>query len=432
MKSGRFALAAGLIIAVAALTTRPAAFAVTAKKKIRKVRTRKSPLRSRPELIARITDRLRNSPTALADPAALKPFFERLSAGGQLSILQYGDSHTAADLWTGELRRLFQAKFGDGGAGFSHAGRPWNSYRREDVRSSTSKRWYTDGLAGRSGDGKYGLAGVSINAKRPGEWVSLEASGPVLQVWYLQQPEGGSLEITDGGQPVETISTAGEAGPGYYQHQAPNRRHEYLLRTTDRAPVRLFGWVTGNSHGLTYEMLGINGAQASMILDWDQHLLTDQIRHRNPALIVLAYGTNEAGNRSLTEQAYCELLKSVIGRMRAATPEAAILVIGPPDRALRRGRKWLPYLPVDRIIAAQRSATAQAGCAFYNLRVKMGDTGIMHEWVLAGLAQPDHVHLTGAGYRLIAQALYADVIAQYDVFRKAQGEKSSPVPAPPD
>ena len=82
---------------------------------------------------------------------------------GPLRILHYGDSHTAADEWTGDLRSRFQEKFGDGGSGYSFAGRPWNGYRREDVRSGSTRGWHTDGLVGRTGDGIYGLGGVSMS-----------------------------------------------------------------------------------------------------------------------------------------------------------------------------------------------------------------------------------------------------------------------------
>ncbi len=75
------------------------------------------------------------------NPAALVPFFEQLyrhqqgELPGPVRVLQYGDSHTAADDFSGELRSLFQASFGNGGSGFSYAGRPWRGYRRRDVRT---------------------------------------------------------------------------------------------------------------------------------------------------------------------------------------------------------------------------------------------------------------------------------------------------------
>src|SRR5579863_4650094 len=71
--------------------------------------------------------------------AALVPFFEQLyrnqkgETAGALHILHYGDSHTAADEWTGDLREHFQEKFGDGGSGYSFAGRPWNEIGRAHV-----------------------------------------------------------------------------------------------------------------------------------------------------------------------------------------------------------------------------------------------------------------------------------------------------------
>ncbi|MEO8026627.1 MAG: hypothetical protein ABI823_09135, partial [Bryobacteraceae bacterium] len=126
--------------------------------------------------------------------AALIPFFEQLYRGqkgeteGPVRILHYGDSHTAADEWTGDMRARFQAKFGDGGSGYSFAGRPWTSYRRLDVRTGSSRGWHSDGLVGRSGDGLYGLGGVSMTAKAPRESIYLQADCQQIELYYLQQP----------------------------------------------------------------------------------------------------------------------------------------------------------------------------------------------------------------------------------------------------
>ena len=412
-----------LFLAALIFQTGYPALAAAAKKNRKAARRRTPAAKPRPDLISQITDEIRGSGVHIENGAALAPFFERLNRKEPVSVLHYGDSHTAADIWTGELRRLFQSRFGDGGAGFSHAGRPWKTYRRENVRSGASKRWHSNGLLAREGDGMYGLGGVSIEAERTNEWVSLEADGPVLQVWYLKRQGGGTLELSDAGQVLDTIGTAGEVGPGYYERDAGPGPHEYKLRITDGLPVRLFGWVTGSGEGLTYEMLGINGSQVSIILGWDEHLLAEHVRRRNPGLIVLAYGTNEASNKAVAVESYRDLLVEVIGRVREVAPGASILVIGPPDRASRQRRKWLAYTPVDRVVAAERAAAAQTGCAFYDLRGKMGGTGVMHHWFLAGLAQADHVHLNGAGYRLIAKALYSDVMLQFDAFLRNREEK---------
>src|SRR5262249_43516621 len=121
--------------------------------------------------------------------AALIPFFEQLyrhqkgEMAGPVRILHYGDSHTAADEWTGQLRSLFQERFGDGGSGYSFAGRPWTGYRRLDVRSGSTRGWHTDGLVGRAGDGIYGLGGVSMSAKGAHEGVYVEAGGAAFELF---------------------------------------------------------------------------------------------------------------------------------------------------------------------------------------------------------------------------------------------------------
>jgi lysophospholipase L1-like esterase len=359
--------------------------------------------------------------------AALIPFFEQLyrhqrgELAGPLHILHYGDSHTAADEWTGDLRTRFQEKFGDGGSGFSLAGRPWNSYRRMDVRSGSTRGWHTDGLVGRTGDGVYGLGGVSLSTSSAHEAIYLDANAAEFELFYYQQPGGGTLQIYDNGVAMEQISTDGEPGPAYYRLEAIPGMHRVEAETLDRGPVRLFGWVAENTTGVTYEELGINGAEASIVLGWNEETLRSNIERRNPALIVLAYGTNEAGRKDWTLESYREMYSRLIERLRMDAPTATILVIGPPDRTQKiRKVGWQTMEKIDVIAEAQRQAALANGCAFWDLRAKMGGKGSMLRWVAAGMAQADHVHFTGPGYRMLGDAVFRDVMSQYDIFLQAR------------
>jgi lysophospholipase L1-like esterase len=364
----------------------------------------------------------------IENAGTLIPFFEQLyrhqkgDIPGPLRILHYGDSHTAADEWTGDLRNRFQEKFGDGGSGYSLIGRPYAGYRRFDVRSGSTKGWHTEGLVGKTpGDGIYGLGGISMSTKSPRESVYLLADGQQFELFYLQQPGGGAIQIYDNGTPVERISTEGVPAPGYYHYEGVPGQHKFEVETLDRAPVRLFGWVAENSRGVTYEELGINGATATTALNWDPETMRSNIERRNPALIVLAYGTNEAGRKDWTLESYRDTFVDLIGRFRKAAPTATILIIGPPDRFIRtRTKGWVPMDNIDMIVEAQEQAAASTGCAFWDLRAKMGGKGAMREWVLAGMAQADYVHFTGPGYRMIGDAVFRDLMSQYDIFLKAR------------
>ncbi len=365
----------------------------------------------------------------IENPAAMVPFFEQLrrsksgEADGPLSILHFGDSHTAADEWTGSLRALLQGQFGDGGGGYSLAGSPFVGYRRMDLKSGESRGWHSDGLLSRTGDGFYGLGGVSISTTLRGQSVYLEGECSRMELFYLQQPGGGALRLYDNGAAVDTVSTNGQLGPGYFQYQVKEAGvHRFELETLEHEPVRLFGWVTEKDRGVTYEALGINGAQASILFRWDEAMLASNIARRNPALIVLAYGTNEASSPDWTQESYRDMFSTLLQRLRRDAPTASILVLGPPDRDYRLKGHWLTMDKLDRIVAAQREAALGNRCAFWDMREKMGGKGSMPEWVTAGLAQYDHVHFTGPGYRRLGYTLFRDLMYNYEKYTKVRAE----------
>lgn len=366
--------------------------------------------------------------SALAGAGALVPFFEQVShptESGSIHILQYGDSHTASDDWADEMRQSLQRKFGAGGPGFTLAGHPFLGYRRFDSHGASSRGWYTDGLVGRAGDGAYGLGGVSLTTQSRGETVSLTVECQQLELHYLQQPSGGQLEFSVDGTAVDTIETSGDLATAIYHYTPAAGSHEYLLRTTSDAPVRLFGWVAQNRSGVTYETLGINGAQADMLLNWNPTVLAGEMEDRDPALIVVAYGTNEALSRAWTAEQYRSTFTEVLHRLRSVAPLASILVVGPPDCEYRVRRRRAAFPHLDEVIEIQRQAALENGCAFWDWRTRMGGPGSVRQWVQAGLSQGDYVHFTGAGYRLVGDMLCEELLAQYNRFLAVRAEGSN-------
>ncbi len=276
----------------------------------------------------------------------------------------------------------------------------------------------------RKSDGIEGLGGVSLASESAGQTVTLAVECEQLELHYLRQPGGGQMEFSVDGAPIETIDTGGDMGPGVFSYTASPGQHQYSLRTLSAAPVRLFGWVAQNHSGVTYETLGINGAQANVILNWNSAILDPELASRNPALIVLAYGTNEALSRSWTAEEYRAGLIEIIHRLRAAAPVASILLAGPPDcqHPIRGHRMPFPHL--DQVIEIQRDVAASNGCAFWDWRAAMGGSGSVRQWVQAGLGQGDYTHLTGAGYRMAGGMLFEELMAQYNKFLTIRAEGS--------
>jgi lysophospholipase L1-like esterase len=421
----RFRLAAILVVCIAAIASAP-------KKKPQR-RAAPPPARvsaaARTAALGRVDGYLSGSaPGEFDQPGALVPAFEMLYRAADakertpVHILHFGDSHTAADEWTGRLRELFQERFGAGGSGFSLAGRPFLGYRRYDARGGATPLWRSEGFRSATGDGYLGLGGFSITAESAGQSAHLDADCDHLEVHYFQQPGGGAFMVSDGEKQLGRVSTDGEAGAGVARFDVASGKRRYEMKTTGGGPVRLFGWVADRDSGVTYEALGINGAEASVILKWNQDMLASYLQRRNPGLIVLAYGTNEASDPKWSAESYEAMLSALLRNLRAAAPAASILVVGPPDRLSRSQGAWRPLAGVDRVIAAQRRACRENGCSFWDARTRMGGPGAMRDWVYAGLAQGDYVHMTSAGYRRMAEALFEDMMRQHDSYKKTRQE----------
>jgi lysophospholipase L1-like esterase len=366
-------------------------------------------------------------------------------------VLQFGDSHTAADIFTGEMRADIQARFGNGGLGFQYPGHPFAGYRLLGSSRSQTSGWETQGNRFTElGDGDTGLGGIAISTSRPGESVTVSTTCETLEVQYLRQPGGGTLDFSDNGLPVAQIKTATDVaddpgvdpsagvnvarGAGTFTYSCTPGVHEFQLITTASAPVRLLGLVTEQA-GVTYECLGINGAVAPLMLRWNQQMFADYLGQRNPDLIVLAYGTNEAAGSPSHNEEYAAEFHQLLQNLHRIVPGASILVLGPYDRALKVGRgrhaSWSTTYAIDRIIADQRAACRVDNCAFYDQRARMGGPGAMMHWVANAYAQGDHTHLTGTGYRVLADALYRDLMSVYNSYLQTLGTGGQPAPGPP-
>lgn len=359
-------------------------------------------------------------PSAIENESALVPFFDQLyrarSEQKPIHIVQFGDSHTASDDWANAMRNVLQGRFGDGGAGYTDPGHPYRGYRNFRVPSGNSEGWKTEGIVSNQGDGREGLGGISLIASRPHENVWMQGEGEEVELFFLLQPGGGQLTFHVDGHPESMISTDGPSGPGYFAYAPTPGPHTFEVRTVSSNPVRLLGWVLQNHNGVTYETLGINGAQADLVASWDERVFGPQLQRRDPALIVFAYGTNEALSPHFTTHGYRAAFTEALAKLRRASPTASILVVGPPDCWLKRSGRLVAFPHIDEVIDIQRQAAAEQRCAFWDWRRRMGGEGSKQRWVTAGLAQVDYVHFTSVGYQLIGNTLCADLMDLYNIF----------------
>ncbi len=361
---------------------------------------------------------------------------QRLQAGddpdGKVRVLVYGASHTAADVFPGYLRAYLQDRFGDGGHGYVPLVRPSKFYRPTAVNLESSRGWKVEHAQTRDnrGDGLFGLLGASASTSKKRDYTRViptgiardDGEGPAqthYDFYYLRQPKGGRFKLSIDGKVVATISTKAKlAGAGYHSLALPGGPKRVEVQPLGDGEVRVFGMTVENDGpGVVVDTLGIGGTRASNHLKWDETLWMDNIRRRDPDLIILAYGTNESVDDDQPIEIYRRQLSEVLDRLHRASPEAACMLVGPGDFPVKDGEGgFLPRPRLTQIVAVQREVATAAGCAFWDALTFMGGEGSMVSWAASepAMAQSDHLHLTRRGYTRMGMALGDALMFRFD------------------
>ena len=397
-------------------------------------------------------------------PGALDPLFTSLAASergdptGRTLLVFFGDSHTAGDSMTSKLRVAWQRQFGDAGRGLVAAGKPnMRHYYQRDVRYGASGVW-TASVGGARGDEEpFGVAGIRVSGKRKGAqlWVETCADCSAgtrtaqFEILYWTGPEHGTLRyrVDDGTWQSLATKTQGFEPPHAARQVLPvdDGAHKLTLEHGGGGMVELFGVVLERGKpGVIVDSLGVVGRRLGSLRSWDWSIIGEQLATRDPRLVVLQYGTNEADDSDLVLEDMARYFDETIARIRAAAPLASILILGPPDMGVREaGRacdrmkppkgavdagvpaecEWRTPAVLRDIIAVERAAAQRNQVAFFDTFAALGGADQMHEWVIAEprLAFKDHVHLSDAGYQRWADALSGALLEEYARWRRANG-----------
>jgi lysophospholipase L1-like esterase len=422
-------------------------------------------------------------PALVAPPGSLDAWhaaLARAEAGavdGRVLVSMFGDSHTAGDHLTARLRAELQRRFGDAGRGIVAAGKPpYRHYYQRDVEYGSSGAWKAFVGGHKSDPEPYGLMGFRVEATRSAEaWVETCAACPTgtavsrFELFYLAQPGGADLEYRVDDEKWKRVTTASARGADAHPESlvvlVPDGPHKLALRRAKKGIVSIFGVAMERDRpGVVLDGLGVVGRRMGHLHQWDWSVIGAQLAKRDPRLVIVQYGTNEADDDDLDLERVAMQYDEVLARLRAVVPNASVLVLGPPDMAARAAGKacdkpppkrrrgdpppvlgpdGLPVVPPEcqwhtpealtNIIAVQRAAAARAGVAFFDTFAAMGGGEQMDGWSKADpkVAYGDRVHFTDVGYTRWADALLAELLAGYDAYVAARAPAArAPAAAP--
>jgi lysophospholipase L1-like esterase len=374
-----------------------------------------------------------------------------------ITILQLGDSHTSADFLTGEIRRRLQETFGNGGSGYVTAGRPHIGVLSSTLKIAVSPGWTYKALQRSEDVGEFWMSGFNTVAAAAGETLTFSSERPetfdVIEIEAIRRPGGGAIDIRLDGALEGSFDLAGGKVEPIVIRLVPdrgptNRVREITLTTRNEGVVSISSIAIFNTRaGLTYNSVGYPGATIDLLNKLDGRLFASYLRRLNPQIVVLSFGTNEASKANLDIAAYTEKYRRVIGKIRAALPAAAIVMIGPPeaeelpsqckDKARENATcrrpsettasassgadrcEWKTLPRLADVREAQRKIAQRDGLVYWNWASIMPKECGADRWLTQSpaLMAKDHVHFTIAGYKKSAASFLTTLVPVIEKMR---------------
>ncbi|MFT6490739.1 MAG: lysophospholipase L1-like esterase [Parvibaculaceae bacterium] len=419
-------------------------------------------------------------PSLPADPRLTSLYekfhvLDRQQSSTPLRILHLGDSHIAADNFSGDLAKLFHARFGDAGRGQFPAGEPFPYFRRQGFTISATDGWQTVNSLSPQATGLFGLSGVRTTSAASHDLIRLRADTPDgfgnIELDVLQQPGGGSFTLTLDGTPLGPFTTHGTSTRLMRVNLNGKTAQTILLSPNGDGPVSLLGMGSEKARaGVRYESHGIPGATLALMNKWDEAILSAQLSAMQPDVIILGYGTNEGFDDHLNMKAYRALMEEKIVFLESNAPKASILILGAfSGNRLPRwsqtaawsqikniARKDLPCRPLElneratydillqnqnmvlarwhepprlaQVRRVQKQLAQKNGLWYFDGQAVMGGPCGMHQWVQESppRAYGDHVHLTSLGAQSMARAFWDQLIRPYESYACRQKATLSP------
>lgn len=333
-------------------------------------------------------------------------------------VLWLGDSHGQADFWSGQVRKLLSDRFGKAGPGFVHLG--YKNYRHDGLKLSIDGRWRMRPKKPvspkKQGDGIFGLGGLMMSGYADMPRVELSLTDPIpsgkvrYDVCYRFVEPGDAIATRTGSKQEETLFAKGDRGVVKHLSLAGSADEPLVVRPIGRTD--LCGVVVETdpavSPGVVVDTLAINGARYGTALAWDEEAWKTEVARRKPDLVVLEYGTNEAGDLNPAFAKVKGQVGELLGRVRKVAPDVDCVVVSPTDRG-----------DAEENVAKMRegimAAAKEQGCFFFDAWQILGGQGAFTKLSEQPEAkvQKDKIHLTIKGYRELGQTMFDAMIGGY-------------------
>ncbi len=346
----------------------------------------------------------------------LKAKMQQIAQGGHqvVAITQFGDSHSAADFFTGGLRDSLQAKLGNAGIGWVT---PMNVRGQRNAEMTWRSNGWNLASSRTVSDLDFPMGGYIATPTRTGGSIDVTLTHPEksADLWdvrmVIKARSSDAVAITNARGHLNL--THALKGVGRWQTMSFRTPMPFRV-TAENKNVELGGmWLQqSNQPGAIVSSIATNGAQLSIWNKWSPEWYAE-LAATNSDLVILEYGTNEAFNDVFDLDAYRRQLIDSIRNIRLRLPNAAILLLSPPDALLRNATgTCAERTPAfyEAVKQTQYAVARSERVLYWDWQQAMGGPCSIEQWEREELAGRDKVHLTLEGYKLSARLFYRDLM----------------------
>lgn len=330
--------------------------------------------------------------------------YENITKRKAFRILQFGDSHTAGDFFSGELRSSLKKRFGDSGIGWiipvSLPGQRSSLYDVKKFGSWANKyqKSRTDNVSlpvgGYSAIGSSGSQLSVVPTKKLRTESKVQFSALVRAIGSNETKVSFRVNNQSGVQ--HSISKRWQLITDGFNASEKNR-YDFLVNEGQVEVAALF--IDLDKKGVTVEAIGRNGGELFWLKNWSRESINILFKNRPVDLVVLEYGTNEAVD-FIESRRYFLDLQYQVDRLHEALPGVPIVIISVPSFAKHPNTNCRQPPSLMQIHTAQKHfAEKSAGVLTWSWLESMGGPCAVQIWKSKGLMASDWIHFSTSGYK---------------------------------
>ncbi len=373
--------------------------------------------------------------------SVLYPFFEILSdsipKSPAVHIAHFGDSQIEGDRITSTIRQLLQKYFKGNGIGLLPITSP---VQNPSLYVDISKEWEKKSITTLPHKKNHNL-GINMgytylgNLYKNGHITLIKPSKtkypcPILGI------------ITNRNVALENIdvSNSQKAYTKYQQHNDHNlqridwkitdnpRQVKIHCQNTDFFPI--YALIADDTIGITVDNIPLRGNSGVDFIFNNDDFMNANLNLLNVKLIILQFGINAIPRENIIIKNfnnYRDKLYAQLIFFKQLAPNIPIIVIGVSDRAIKQGYQMESNPNIIKLRDAQKEATLNAGCVFWDLFEAMGGTNSAISWheQQPKLINNDYIHFSDKGAELVGLMFYQSLITEYKLYLQKQKNLNS-------